>query len=240
MTKRNKKKTPSNITAQSAFVSEGQSSSNTRVPTGTLSTSTSAATLTASVPNSPQPPSQLRARGLEDLDHSDDEDTPLNNKYGKTAMKSLTKTQLKATKEASMSASSSWTPAARETSDSTTSLWVWLTASRAVSELQLEHESKGERARKAVHGQKQAALLGVASLGEQEPLLTKNKNKDTGGDEKDLEKKNAKYSWDRAKMQQAFDLTGRDWTALSALTVATLGVRLWRISWPDEVVYALA
>ncbi|KAF9334318.1 hypothetical protein BG006_002345 [Podila minutissima] len=236
MTKRNKKKTPSNITAQSAFVSEGQSSSNAREPSETLSTSTSAATLTASVPNSPQPPSQLRARGLEDLDHSDDEDTPLNTKNGKTAMKSLTKKQLKATKEASMSASSSWTPAARETSDFTTSLWVWLTASRAVSELQLEHESKGERARKAVRGQKQAALLGVASLGEQEPLLTKNKNKDTGGDKKDLEKKNAKYSWDRAKMPQAPDLTGRDWAALSALTVATLGVRLWRISWPDEVV----
>ncbi|KAG0062653.1 hypothetical protein BGZ92_006143, partial [Podila epicladia] len=226
MTKRNKKKILSNITAQSVFVSEGQSSNNTREATGTLSTSTSAATLTASIPNSPQPPSQLRKRGLENLDHTDDEDTPLNNTNGKTAMKSTTKKQHQATKEASMSASS-WTPTARETSDSTTSFWAWLTASRAISELQREYESKEERARKAVHDQKLAALLGMTSLGEQKPLLAKNKIKnkfkDTKDDEKDLEKKNVKYSWDHAKMQQAFDMTGRDWAALSALTVATLG-----------------
>lgn len=83
-----------------------------------------------------------------------------------------------------------------------------------------------------MHDQKQAELLGVP-LAPEEHLSMKNKNKE---DEKALEKI-AKYSWDHAKMQQAFDLTGRDWVALSALTVATLGVRFWRISWPDEVVY---
>ncbi|KAF9313914.1 hypothetical protein BG003_004696 [Podila horticola] len=236
MTKRNKKKTPSNITAQSVFVSEGQSSNTTREPTGSLSTSTSADTLTASVPNSPQPPSQLRERGLEDQDHSDDEDTPLtNNTNSKTTTKSTKKQLQQATKKTDTSFSASWTPTARETS--ATSLWAWLTASRAVSGLQFEHESKEEWVRKAAHDQKLAELLGEP-LGEHERLLKKNKSKskNTDDDEEDLKKKNAIYSWDQAKMQQAFDLTSRDWVALSALTVATLGVRLWRISWPDEVV----
>lgn len=240
MTKRNKKKTPSNITAQSVFVSEGQSSNTTREPTGSLSTSTSADTLTASVPNSPQPPSQLRERGLEDQDHSDDEDTPLtNNTNSKTTTKSTKKQLQQATKKTDTSFSASWTPTARETS--ATSLWAWLTASRAISGLQFEHESKEEWVRKAAHDQKLAELLGEP-LGEHERLLKKNKSKskNTDDDEEDLKKKNAIYSWDQAKMQQAFDLTSRDWVALSALTVATLGVRLWRISWPDEVVYVLS
>ncbi|KAG0017068.1 hypothetical protein BGZ81_010925 [Podila clonocystis] len=238
MTKRNKKKTQSNITAHSVFVSDGQNSNSAREPTESMSTSTSAVTLAASVPNSPQPPSQLRERRLEDLDLIDSEDAPLSNTNGKTPKKSLTsKRSQQATKETGTSSTSSCTPTARETSDLATSFWAWLTASRAISALQLEHESKAERAQKVVHDRKQAELVG-APLGEQEPLLKKHKNKskDTSDDENDLEKKNAKYSWDHAKMQQAFDLTGRDWAALSVLTVATLGVRLWRISWPDEVV----
>ncbi|KAF8934580.1 hypothetical protein BGZ47_010301 [Haplosporangium gracile] len=42
--------------------------------------------------------------------------------------------------------------------------------------------------------------------------------------------------WGSSKKAAAFDFKTQDWIALSALTVATLEVRFWRISWPDEVI----
>jgi len=55
-------------------------------------------------------------------------------------------------------------------------------------------------------------------------------------DATEAEKKLVRHSWDMARSTQSSILTPRDWIALSAITVATIGVRFWRISWPDEVV----
>ncbi|KAG9062066.1 hypothetical protein KI688_006788 [Linnemannia hyalina] len=50
------------------------------------------------------------------------------------------------------------------------------------------------------------------------------------------DKESAKTLWNLSMRTAAFDLTTQDYVTLSVLTVATLGVRFWRISWPDEVI----
>ncbi|KAG0219683.1 hypothetical protein BGX33_001449 [Mortierella sp. NVP41] len=58
----------------------------------------------------------------------------------------------------------------------------------------------------------------------------------SGSSSTESKKQNARSLWHSSKRTAAFDLRARDWVALSALTVATLGVRFWGISWPDEVI----
>ncbi|KAF9416299.1 hypothetical protein BGZ94_010248 [Podila epigama] len=208
--------------------------------------------------------SSARKEGLEDLDHSDHSDnehTPLTTaktskqeqqqrlqKKKATPNKSnTTSTTTTSTTTTTTSTTTSVTATAtlkslllteRETALQTTaptSVWSWLSSSRTVSDVQLEYEAREEKSEKADHERRLVSTLGLAL-----PQVPQKPTAQQGGvhldDDDDLEKKQAKYSWDHAKMLEAFDLTRRDWIALSTLTVATLGVRLWRISWPDEVV----
>ncbi|KAG0083286.1 hypothetical protein BGZ92_010901 [Podila epicladia] len=50
------------------------------------------------------------------------------------------------------------------------------------------------------------------------------------------EKKLTKHTRDMAKVYRAYDLTGKDWTVLSALTILSLSVRMWHIDSPDQVI----
>lgn len=63
-----------------------------------------------------------------------------------------------------------------------------------------------------------------------------NQHNDIGTQEKE-EKKQAKPSWYETQRQESLWLCGRDWATLSALTVATMSVRLWCMdASPAEVV----
>ncbi|KAG0078971.1 hypothetical protein BGZ90_003870 [Linnemannia elongata] len=55
--------------------------------------------------------------------------------------------------------------------------------------------------------------------------------------EEEEEKKKAKSSWYEIQRQESLRLRGRDWVTLSAITVATMSVRLWRMdASPAEVI----
>lgn len=55
--------------------------------------------------------------------------------------------------------------------------------------------------------------------------------------EEEEEKKQAKSSWYGIQRQESLRLRGRDWVTLSAITVATMSVRLWRMdASPAEVI----
>jgi hypothetical protein len=92
--------------------------------------------------------------------------------------------------------------------------WTWITASRVALEQQPPLP-------------KESHLKKPPGKGHQDGIKV---------DATEAEKKLALHSWDKVEAMQSFNLTSRDWIALSAITVATVGVRVWRISWPDEVV----
>ncbi|KAG0378220.1 hypothetical protein BGX24_004480 [Mortierella sp. AD032] len=68
-------------------------------------------------------------------------------------------------------------------------------------------------------------------------LEHKQQQKELNGAQEEEEKKQAKSSWNETRRLESQSLGGRDWVALSALTVATMSVRLWRMdASPGEVV----
>ncbi|KAK3842530.1 MAG: Dolichyl-phosphate-mannose-protein mannosyltransferase-domain-containing protein [Linnemannia gamsii] len=68
-------------------------------------------------------------------------------------------------------------------------------------------------------------------------LEPKQQQKELNGAQEEEEKKQAKSSWNETRRLESQSLGGRDWVALSALTVATMSVRLWRMDGsPGEVV----
>lgn len=132
-----------------------------------------------------------------------------------------------------------------------TNLWTWATSSRAISYEQRRQEDQKEAFSLARHQSDLQTRFSITfsdiSAKDQQHHDWEQKSKkkadghatidaaDGNGTSAEREKESAKNSWNSIKRTAAFDLTTRDCVALSALTVATLGVRFWRISWPDEV-----
>ncbi|KAG0302460.1 hypothetical protein BGZ98_007487, partial [Dissophora globulifera] len=77
-----------------------------------------------------------------------------------------------------------------------------------------------------------ATITTGASTKEYRRLQDSCQQKDCTSSEKIL----AEGERDKHEMNCAFDMTHHDTTALLAITAISLVVRLWRISWPDEVV----
>ncbi|KAK3842625.1 MAG: Dolichyl-phosphate-mannose-protein mannosyltransferase-domain-containing protein [Linnemannia gamsii] len=126
-------------------------------------------------------------------------------------------------------------------------LWSWVTSSRTISQEQRRQEDREDTLGLARHQMGLQTRLSITfDSTKQRPGAEMDQNqkndkkkvdvKDGGAGMTEREKENAKTLWDSSKMATAFDLKRQDWVALSALTVATLGVRFWRISWPDEVI----
>lgn len=144
---------------------------------------------------------------------------------------------------------SSWANNTQE--QETTNLWTWATSSRAISYEQRRQEDQKEAFSLARHQLDLQTRFSITfsdiSTKDQQHHDWEQKSKkkvdghatidaaDGNGTSAEREKESAKNSWNSIKRTAAFDLTTRDCVALSALTVATLGVRFWRISWPDEV-----
>lgn len=145
---------------------------------------------------------------------------------------------------------SSWANNTQE--QETTNLWTWATSSRAISYEQRRQEDQKEAFSLARHQLDLQTRFSITfsdiSTKDQQHHDWEQKSKkkvdghatidaaDGNGTSAEREKESAKNSWNSIKRTAAFDLTTRDCVALSALTVATLGVRFWRISWPDEVI----
>ncbi|KAG0289159.1 hypothetical protein BGZ97_006561, partial [Linnemannia gamsii] len=124
----------------------------------------------------------------------------------------------------------------------TTDLWSWVTSSRAISQEQRRQEDQDEAFGLARHQLDLQARFSIA-LGDTRANDQQQKSKKKadganvdGRTSMEREKQSAKTLWDSSKKAEAFDLNAQDWVAFTALTVATLGARLWRISWPDEVI----
>ncbi|KAF9111397.1 hypothetical protein BGX27_004973 [Mortierella sp. AM989] len=123
-------------------------------------------------------------------------------------------------------------------------LWAWLTSSRVVSDEQRWLEEMEERINWAKHERKVRKLLGDTSRRDDCDF------DDSGiGSRCELRSSHLKDKVNsKTKSDEFMDvannlvssapisMTSHDWVALSVLTVTTLGVRFWRISWPDEVV----
>ncbi|KAF9087290.1 hypothetical protein BGX23_008226 [Mortierella sp. AD031] len=156
---------------------------------------------------------------------------------------------------------SSWVSNARE--PETNDLWSRITSSRSVSQERLRQEdfevavglakhrlnlltrfsitgSRNDQWQQQQTQQQQTHLVPVTAAGvdlKQEMKIDGSVAViASGSSSTESKKQNARSLWHSSKRTAAFDLRARDWVALSALTVATLGVRFWRISWPDEVI----
>ncbi|KAG0218496.1 hypothetical protein BGX31_011584 [Mortierella sp. GBA43] len=97
--------------------------------------------------------------------------------------------------------------------------WSWMTSSRTTVEQQRQLEASDERIGSALH---QKLLL--QRMGSNSTNRTK------------LYKADRAYQTLTPEMVRALDMTPQDWVILSALTFVAMGVRLFGISWPDEVV----
>ncbi|KAF9178649.1 hypothetical protein BGZ50_007585 [Haplosporangium sp. Z 11] len=113
-------------------------------------------------------------------------------------------------------------------------LWSWLTVTRVISEEQRNQELREERRQFVLH-QRYLKSIGYHSAGDKNDGGANDERGDRDDSFLDREL-NKQTAVDAVKMANAFDMTDRDWIVLSLLTLVTLGVRLWRISWPDEVV----
>ncbi|KAG0209219.1 hypothetical protein BGX28_010441 [Mortierella sp. GBA30] len=105
--------------------------------------------------------------------------------------------------------------------------WSWITSNRTVSEEQLLHEAREEQLQLATH------LIRLESY------ICRSKDIDAAleNNENDIaDIKRANPLQNTRVYKGASDMTSRDWTMISIITIMTLIVRFWRISWPDEVV----
>ncbi|KAF9359210.1 Protein O-mannosyl-transferase 1 [Mortierella sp. AD094] len=129
-------------------------------------------------------------------------------------------------------------------------IWSWITSHRTGSDLQKQHDTDKEQPQLETYNRKMKPSLGQDASKEDlsgidngddnagkgkgtEAPLTRAQNDDAT----ETEKKSAQSAWEQSQLSQAFDLTERDAVALMIITVVAMGVRFWRISWPDEVVY---
>jgi hypothetical protein len=218
-------------------------------------------TSTSMLPSQGSSSSQLHQRrtgtggGLEDIDRDDfhenesDRHTTKQKSHGKVNKQSpttsirtppTTTTTVK-TKDilSRVTLLSGWINNTRE--KETTDLWSWVTSSRAISQEQRRQEDQDEAFGLARHQLDLQARFSIA-LGDTRANDQQQKSKKKadganvdGRTSMEREKQSAKTLWDSSKKAEAFDLNAQDWVAFTALTVATLGARLWRISWPDEV-----
>jgi hypothetical protein len=160
------------------------------------------------------------------------------NKYPSSATRdAITTTSIaeKSLSRLTSSPSSSWVNNSRE--QEATDLWSWLTSSRTISQEQQQLEDREDTLGLARHQRDLQARFSITF--DKSTKQQKNTNK------KDVEKVDGtgiieregsvKSLWYPSTNTAAFDLKRQDWITLSALTIATLGVRFWRISWPDEV-----
>ncbi|KAG0284985.1 hypothetical protein BGZ96_010707 [Linnemannia gamsii] len=225
----------------------------------TSGVSTSASLLPSSGPSSAQ--LHQRNRGLEDIDQDDvhqyekenemrnQRRTTNQNPNGKSNKQSpattitpaaSTTTTIKETLSR-MASLSNWVNNTRE--QEATDLWSWATSSRVISQEQRQQEDQDDAfglARHQLDLQTQFAITLGETHAKEQQQKGKEKNADGADAEDDAsterEKERAKTMWDSSRRAAAFDLNAQDWVVLSALTVATLGARFWRISWPDEVI----
>lgn len=220
-------------------------------------------TSTSLLPSSGPSLAQLhqRRRGLEDIDQDDvhqyeNEDdegnqrrTTKQNSHGKSNKQSPTATArtpvataTTTTKEtlSRMTSLSSWLNNTRE--QEATDLWSWVTSSRAISQEQRQQEDQDDASGLVRHQLDLQTRFSI-TFGDTRTKDRQQKSKEKKGDganaddgaSTEREKERAKTLWDSPKKAAAFDLNTQDWVTLSVLTVATLGARIWRISWPDEV-----
>ncbi|KAG0274180.1 hypothetical protein BGZ95_010036 [Linnemannia exigua] len=205
-------------------------------------------------------PARANAECLEDIDQDDnkvdegDEDHRGNRRTAqeKSNNHPLSTTRTSASTEtarndlSSLTSLSSWVNSTRE--QEAVDLWSWVTSSRTTSQDQRRQEDREDALGLARHQLNLQTRFSITFDSTGQPpgaeMDHKQKNdkkktvdeKDGGAGMPEREKQNAKSLRDSSKRTAAFDLKGHDWITLSALTVATLGVRLWRISWPDEVI----
>lgn len=144
---------------------------------------------------------------------------------------------------------SSWVNNTRE--QETSNVWSWATSSRVISYEQRRQEDQEDAFGLARHQLDLQTRFSItfsdSSTKDQQQQDRKQKSKkmadghvtidaaDVNDASTEREKESTKTLWSSSKRTAAFDLTTQDYVALSALTVATLGARFWRISWPDEV-----
>lgn len=164
----------------------------------------------------------LLNEGLKDLDHDLNEDH-----FGASQeTSSQSNSRSKHPSQQSSSSTASSTLSSTGTINNHVSFWNWLTASRVASSLQLLQEQRDERYNYMEHRKRYASSK-----------LSGGKQQEERGQSEDAEseKKLAKHTWDMAKVYRAYDLTGKDWVVLSALTILSLSVRMWHIDSPDQV-----
>ncbi|KAF9427961.1 hypothetical protein BGZ94_003727 [Podila epigama] len=106
--------------------------------------------------------------------------------------------------------------------ENTSTWWGWFTAPRIVSDIQLNDELNEERAR-------HRARRSSSNQDKDYTLLY-------DLDDAEVEKKHARFSWDVAKAYKAYDLSGKDYLALGTLAVFSLGIRMWHLNKPDQVI----
>lgn len=216
--KKNTAKQPS-IAHPDISAKEGTTTSSSPSPTTPVKASASLASLKqrSSV-------ATLVNEGLEDLDHDLNEDTSGATQGTSTQSNTRTKHQSQLD-SSSTSPSSSTSSSSTGTINTHFSFWTWLTASRVASNLQLLEEQREERYHYLAHQKRYASSK----------LSGEKKDGDLGqDDETESEKKLAKHTWDMAKVYRAYDLTGKDWAVLGALTILSLGVRMWHIDVLDR------
>ncbi|KAF9900552.1 hypothetical protein EC991_007188 [Linnemannia zychae] len=131
---------------------------------------------------------------------------------------------------------SSWVSNSRE--QEATGLWSWLTSSRTISQAQQRQEDRDDALRLARHQLDLQTRFSITfnSNSREQKSTSKKKKTEEADNATEREKEAMKSLWDSSKKVEAFNLKRQDWVALFALTIVTLGVRFWRISWPDEVV----
>ncbi|KAF9433540.1 hypothetical protein BGZ76_009309 [Entomortierella beljakovae] len=110
-------------------------------------------------------------------------------------------------------------------------LWSWITSSRVVSEEQRQFEEREERIEWEKHQETLKKLLGESFQEDSFKQSSFYLREKLGVASNERNKAIEKY-----QLPSPTSMTFRDWVVLSVLSVATIGVRFWRISWPDEVV----
>ncbi|KAF9577282.1 hypothetical protein BGW38_007620, partial [Lunasporangiospora selenospora] len=115
-------------------------------------------------------------------------------------------------------------------------LWSWLTSSRTLSLAQFNRELAEERVQWDWLFWRRQQILDPDQAG---PEPHRNLAEAAAAakilDRTEAEKKTAKLFWEAAEEAKAFDMTSRDQFALATLTLISLCVRFWKISWPDEL-----
>ncbi|KAG0230588.1 hypothetical protein BGW42_000852 [Actinomortierella wolfii] len=137
-----------------------------------------------------------------------------------------------------------WNPFVSQADEATTSnqpdnFWTWVTTCRIMTPEASagEYDAKSNQKTEDSKTTKSTTDTTSPAIDEEDTSRPTSQVENKSGDATESEKLKAKSQWLATQKVKSLDLTKRDWKIIAAFSAAAVIIRLWRLSWPNEIVF---